>query len=248
MSIFKRMALVIRSTINALIGSAEDPAKIMDTVIADLGENMSEVKLQVATAIKDEKTLERKANENQRLASDYEGKAMAALQRGDEPLAIEALKRKQSCAALAVSLGNELTEQKRVVELLKDGTRNLENRIEEAKSKRTVLVAQQKRAETRTQLTSNVGSLSKQSELLETFDQMAEKIAGIEDMSAATVELDTYANERKLTEAKLRNIEFDSVIADDLARLKAKIKPIQLAGDISDAEIVVTKRNEVANK
>lgn len=236
MNIFKRIALVIRSTINALIGRAEDPKMIMDTVISDLADNLNKVKVQVATAMKDEKALERKVEENKKLAADYEGKAMAALQSGEEKLAIEALKRKQASAALAISLENELIEQRKVTMVLKDGVKNLEERIAETKTKRNTLVAQQNRAETRNELTASVGTISKQAELFETFDRMADKIAEIEDMSVAVGELDTFTNERRLNDAKLRAIEYDSVIADDLARLKKKVNVAKLPPE--DAQIV----------
>ena len=250
MNIFKRIALVIRSTINSLIGSTENPAKIMDTVIADLSDNLNKVKIQVATAMKDEKALERKVAENKKLVADYEGKAMAALQSGEEKLAIEALKRKQSSASLAFSLENELIEQRKVTTVLKDGVKNLEERIAETKTKRNTLVAQQNRAETRNELTASVGTISKQAELFETFDRMADKIAAIEDMSVAVEELDTFTNERRLNDAKLRAIEYDSVIADDLARLKKRVNISKLPPE--DAQIVdISPENaqtEIANR
>lgn len=219
MGIFKRISLIIRSNINALIEKAEDPEKMLDQIIADMNENMREIKLQIARSMKDEKLLEHKVDENRKLAGEYESKALLALEKNSEDLAREALKRKKSYADITTSLETELDEQQKAVELLKTSYKALELKIEEAKNKRQVLLSRQKRAETRIDLTDTVSSINEQADLFDAFDRMADKVAKTEAMAGALAELD-----KATIEQKFEQLERDRSIDDDLKALKEKMK------------------------
>jgi len=218
MGIFKRISLIIRSNINALIEKAEDPEKMLDQIIADMNENIREIKLQIARSIKDEKLLERKVEENRKLCSEYEGKALLALEKNSEELAREALKRKKSYEGIASSLETELEEQRKAVELLKTSYKALELKIEEAKNKRQVLLSRQKRAETLIDLSDTVSSINEQADLFDAFDRMADKVAKTEAMAGALSELD-----KATIEEKFEQLERDRSIDDDLKALKEKM-------------------------
>ena len=55
MAILDRIAMVIRSNLNALINQAEDPEKMLDQIIIDMRQQLLEAKREVAVAIADEK-------------------------------------------------------------------------------------------------------------------------------------------------------------------------------------------------
>lgn len=219
MGIFKRISLIIRSNINALIEKAEDPEKMLEQIIADMNENMREIKLQIARSMKDEKLLEHKVDENRKLAGEYESKALLALEKNSEDLAREALKRKKSYSDITTSLETELDEQRKAVELLKTSYKALELKIEEAKNKRQVLLSRQKRAETQIDLTDTVSSINEQADLFDAFDRMADKVAKTEAMAGALAELD-----KATIEQKFEQLERDRSIDDDLKALKEKMK------------------------
>jgi len=219
MGIFKRISLIIRSNINALIEKAEDPEKMLEQIIADMNENMREIKLQIARSIKDEKLLEHKVEENKKLCGEYENKALLALEKNSEDLAREALKRKKSYGGIATSLEAGLEEQRKAVELLKTSYKALEMKIEEAKSKRQVLLSRQKRAETRIDLSDTVSTINEQADLFDSFDRMADKVAKTEAMAGALAELD-----KTTIEEKFDQLERDRSIDDDLKALKEKMK------------------------
>jgi phage shock protein A len=218
MGIFKRISLIIRSNLNALIDKAECPETMLNQVIADMMENMREIKLQIARSIKDEKLLERKADDNGKLSIEYEKKAMLALDKGDESLAKEALRRKTSYAEIGESLKKELEEQKKAVELLKTSFKALEYKIEEAKSKRQIMLSRKKRAETRIDLSETLDTVSQQADLFDTFDRMAEKVAHTEALAGAVVEL-----EKCTVDEKFAQIERDRSVEDELQALKRKM-------------------------
>lgn len=219
MGIFKRISLIIRSNLNALIEKAECPEKMLDQIIADLIENMREIKLQVARSVKDEKLLERKEEENRKLVNEYEKKARLSLEGNDEVLAREALRRKKSYGEIADSMIKELDEQRKVVELLKASYKALEAKIEEAKNKRHVLLSRQKRAETRIDLSDSLDTVSQQADLFDAFDRMADKVSSTEAMAGAVAEM-----EKITVDEKFALMERDKAVDDELTALKASLK------------------------
>ena len=94
-------------------------------------------------------------------------------------LAKEALARKKEHEALANTLKDQWQKQKQAVDQLKTALRLLNNKIEEAKRKRNILIARQKRAEAQKTIQSTMAGLSDTS-AFDTFDRMAEKVDAIE--------------------------------------------------------------------
>lgn len=219
MGIYKRISLIIRSNLTALIEKAEDPEKMLDQIIADMIENMREIKLQIARSIKDENLLQRKVGENDRLAKEYEHKALLALEDNNEGLAREALRRKKAYLDIFDSMTKELDEQQKAVELLKTSYKALELKIEEAKNKRQVLLSRQKRAETRVDMSDTLSSISEQADLFDAFDRMADKVTKTEAMATAVMELDQAS-----VDEKFNKLERDRSVDEELKALKDKMK------------------------
>ena len=51
MGFFARLAQIIRSNVNALLGAAEDPEKMLRQAVVEMGEQLDTAKRQVAGAI-----------------------------------------------------------------------------------------------------------------------------------------------------------------------------------------------------
>lgn len=219
MGIFKRISMIIRSNINALIDKAEEPEKMLEQIIADMIENMREIKLQVARSMRDEKMLERKVEENEKLAQEYTAKAELALEKGDETLAREALKRRKSYQNIGESLKKELEEQHKVVEMLQTSFKALEVKIEEAKNKRQILLSRQKRAETQVDLSTTLDGVSEQADLLESFERLADKVSRSEAMASALIDM-----EKGSVEEKFSKLEEEKSVEDELKLLKDRMK------------------------
>ena len=62
MGILDRFKRVVRSNINDMISKAENPEKMLNQLIMEMNEQLSESKKSVAHAIADEKKLERQSN------------------------------------------------------------------------------------------------------------------------------------------------------------------------------------------
>src|SRR6478736_2838725 len=93
MGIFDRLSSLIKSNLNDLISSAENPEKMLNQIIVDMRSQLAKAKQQVATAIADEKRLRDQADTEFKQADDWEKRAMLAIQEGRDDLAKQALVR-----------------------------------------------------------------------------------------------------------------------------------------------------------
>src|SRR5262252_89730 len=188
MGIFSRLGALIKSNINDLISKAEDPEKMLSQVLLDMQSSLVDAKKQVAVAIADEKRLQKQLETEQEKSKEWERKAMLAVRANDDTLAREALSRKQEHDNIGGQYQAQWMQQKAAVDKLKDALRLLNNKIEEAKRKKNILVARKKRAEAQRQIASTMQGLGDTS-AFDTFDRMAEKINLLEAEAEAGAEL-----------------------------------------------------------
>jgi phage shock protein A len=147
MGIFSRLAQLIKSNLNDLISKSEDPEKMLNQVVLDMNTQLVEAKKQVASSIADEKRLAKQAEQEQANANEWERRAMMALRAGNEELAKQALNRKKEHDELSKTYKDQWSKQKAAVDSLKRALSMLNDKIEEAKRKKNVLIARKKRAE-----------------------------------------------------------------------------------------------------
>jgi phage shock protein A len=189
MGIFDRLATLIRSNINDLISSAENPEKMLNQIIVDMRDQLVKAKQQVAAAIADEKRLRDQADAEYRLAQDWEQKAMLAVREGRDDLALEALVRQKEHAAHAEQLEATWQAHRLETEKLKAALRDLNDKIEEARRKKNLLLARQRRAQAQRRIAETMSALSERS-AFEAFARMEEKIAQNERLIRANAELE----------------------------------------------------------
>jgi phage shock protein A len=147
---------------------------------------------------------------------------MLAIQAGDDNLAREALKRKSEHDAQVGEFGKQWQLQKDAVDKLKDQLRSLNDKIEEAKRKKNILIARQKRAEAQRAIQDTMRGLSDTS-AFDTFDRMAQKVDQIEAEAEAATELGGELAGDTLAQ-KFKALESGEVGTDRaLAELKAKM-------------------------
>ena len=188
MGIFSRLGTLIKSNINDLITKAEDPEKMLSQVLLEMQQQLVEAKKAVAIAIADEKKLQKQYTAETDKSKEWERKAMVAVRAGDDNLARQALSRKQEHETIASQFQQQWIAQKQAVEKLKDALRLLNNKIEEAKRKKNILIARKKRAEAQQQIANTMQGLGDTS-AFDTFDRMAERIQLMEAEAEAGAEL-----------------------------------------------------------
>lgn len=83
-TILGRVAQLAKANINALLDQAEDPQKMLDQLIRDYGNNISEAEQAVATTIGNLRLLEQDHREDVEAAGEWGIKALAASRKADE--------------------------------------------------------------------------------------------------------------------------------------------------------------------
>ena len=188
MSIFTKLSTVIKSNINDLISRAENPEKMLNQIILDMRDQLAKAKREVAGAIADERKLKASLETEVKQMRQWEHRAMLAVKEGRDDLAKQALVRQQEHAERATTLDTTWKAQAVETEKLKGSLRQLNDKIEEAKRKRNLLVAKQRRAQAQKRIHETMSGLSNTS-AFDAFNRMADKIEEQERESLAHQEV-----------------------------------------------------------
>jgi phage shock protein A len=76
MGLLDRIGMVLRSNINAMVSSAEDPEKILEQSIIDMQEDMVQLRQAVAQSMAALKRQEQQLNQAQTQSNEWERRAM----------------------------------------------------------------------------------------------------------------------------------------------------------------------------
>lgn len=219
-NIFKRLADILRANINDLLNRAEDPEKMLNQMLVEMREQLAEAKRQVAVAIADERKLRRQLDLQTEESEKWEQRAMAALQAGKEDLAKQALGQRNTAQELAKEYQTQWEKQSEVVESLKNALKALNLKIEDAKRRKDLLIARQKRAEAQKQIQETLQGIG-DSSAFETFERMEQKVLQKEAEAEAAVDINAELSGLNLEEqfAKLDTTSLDG----DLAELRSRM-------------------------
>ena len=224
MGIFDRLSTLIKSNLNDLISSAEHPEKMLNQIIVDMRNQLAKAKQQVAAAIADEKRLKDQADAEFKLADDWDKRAMLAVQEDRDDLAKQALLRGQEHLEHAQQLAMTWEQHKVETDKLKQQLRDLNDKIEEAKRKKNLLLARQRRAEAQARISQTMSGLSDKS-AFEAFNRMEERITANERQLQAAQEIDEeFSGDRLAGEFKQLERSAGGASADvQLLQLKQRM-------------------------
>jgi len=216
MGLLERVSTLIRANLNDMIDRAEDPEKMIKQVILDMENQYLQVKTQVAVSIADQHMLEKKLHEQEDLAKDWMHKAEIAVDKGKDDLARAALDRFQTGQRLAQSFQEQVNDQKSQVDTLKSALFKLEQKLDEAKSKREVLLARHRRSVALDKAAKAQVALGDNSKTA-SFDRLKDRVQHTEAKASAEVELidDDVAE-------KLNRLDRDSEVERLLTDLKSR--------------------------
>lgn len=212
MGLLERVSTLVRANLNDVIDRAEDPEKMIKQVILDMDNQYLQVKTQVAVSIADQHMLEKKLKENEDVGSDWMRKAERAVDKGEDDLARAALDRYQTAQRLALSYREQVDDQKAQVQSLKGALQKLEQKLEEAKSKRDLLLARHRRSVALGKAARAQGAIDTHSKSA-TFDRLKDRVHHSESVAVAEVELATDDAGERLTRMD-RDAEVERLLTD----------------------------------
>ena len=224
MGIFQKLSTLIKSNINDLIAKAENPEKMLNQIILDMRDQLAKAKRDVAGAIADERKLGAQLDAEVKQSQAWKKRAELAVREGRDDLAMQALSRQQEHAQRAGALEQTWRAQKEETEKLKASLRTLNDKIEEAKRKRNLLIAKQKRAQAQKRIHATMSGLSDQS-AFDAFNRMAAKIEEEERRSLAQAEVTEALTGDSLEDefARLESGGEGAALDDRLLALKAQM-------------------------
>ena len=232
-TILGRVGQLLRADINSMIDGAEDPEKMLDQLVRDFTNNMSDAQDAVAQTIGNLRMVQDDAKEASDAEADWGVKAAAASKKADElraagntsdadkfdSLAKLALGRQISFEAQVKTFQTQIDQQSALVDQLKDGLNKMTVRRDELVQKRDELVARAKMAKAQTQVQTtlkNVSVMDPTSEL----SQYEDKIRHQEALARGMAEVNANSIDEQF--ASLQGDEDAAEVDARLAALKAK--------------------------
>ncbi|HET6418106.1 MAG TPA: PspA/IM30 family protein [Polyangiales bacterium] len=224
MGIFSRLNRVIKSNLNALIDQAEDPDKMIGQTVADMKAALKRARKDLIEAMGTVKRLESKERELDKEAAEWEQKAILALERDDDDLAREALRRKARTLSEAEKVRARAAEQSTAAEAMRAQLERIEEKLDDLKSRQKTLAAQVRQARNQNPDPGQPTGERLGGGAFSDLDRMADQI----DQLDAEVEAHQLLDDPRRAEldARLRALETDEgddAVDDELAALKAKL-------------------------
>ena len=214
----ENFTLVMRSSITTLRDKIEDPERMLHQLIVDMEEELEAVREGVAEAIADEIQLGKRIQRAREDSDQWLERATTALKRNDEEASKQALDQKVFADERADSLQEEYQQQQQQAAKLQASLHDLDDKIRQARQKRTLLLARMTRANStrrinqamdRAENRSAFAQFSRLEDRVERSEAMCEAYDRLEGRDPETEELKQQFNERDRRE-KVRN-EFEEL-------------------------------------
>jgi len=218
LKLFKRVNDILNANVNHLLDEIEDPERMIKQIILEMEEHISQAKEGVVNAIASEKQLYKELEQQRQQAASWQEKAEFALNSDKEDLARAALMRKKEADRIIKDLEPAWTNAKTTSERLKAQLQKLEQKLEEAKRKRSTLAARQHASEAKEQMYKTMGKLESGLNAQAKFDRMEDKVAAMEARTEALAELEDVSE----LEKEFLDLETDTEIEAELMKLKLK--------------------------
>jgi phage shock protein A len=198
-----------------MLDKAEDPEKMIKLMIHEMEDTLIELKSSCAGVIAGRKKVERKLEEIRGRKDLWAERANMAVAKGRDNLAREALIEKRRFSEIAEALDNELGEYGGLITQYQEDISELENKLNNAKEKKRVLVQRHKRAFGKKRAQEDIRR-SNSGDTMARFDKLESRI---EQMEA---EADLVNMTKKPTvEEEFDNLASDDEIENELAGIKA---------------------------
>lgn len=225
MGIITRFKDIMAANFNALLDRCEDPEKMIDQYLRNLEQDFAKVKAETASIMAEEKSAKRKLDECESEIAKMTEYAKKAVTAGNDNEARQFLEKK-----------SELTQKQEVLtrnyEMACDNSAKmrqmhdkLEADISDLKSRREMLKAKVKVAETQKRMSGIGSGLESAGSNLAAFDKMEEKVNKMLDEADAMNELNKQPAKDSAAElARKYDAENKKAAVDDeLAALKAEM-------------------------
>jgi len=224
MTIFSRLGDIVNANLNALLDRAEDPAKLIRLVIQEMEDTLVEVRSGAVRMIAERKELERRIGRLGAERDDWQKKAEFALTRDREDLARGALLAKAQIVRSIEDAQKQLDQVAAGLEQQNQDIGTLQAKLLDAKSREKILMTRKATAQAQLKLRGKIHD----DRVTDAF-QKFEKVEQALDEMEGRVEAYDLGRARTLND-EFADLEADQAVNDELAALKAKVKPVDGTG------------------
>jgi phage shock protein A len=235
-TVLGRIGQLVRANVNAMLDQAEDPEKMLDQLVRDYTNNISEAEDAVAQTIGNLRMLEDDNREARNAAQEWGDKAAAASSRADQVrssgqaaeadrfdnLAKIALQRQLGFEQQVRTFEPQIAQQTELVNQLKDGLNKIRAKREELLQKRDELVSRARMAQAQIQIQQTVKSVSVMDPTSE-LSRFEERIRRQESLARGREEVAASSLDEQF--AQLDEGEDSAEVDARLAQLKAGTSP-----------------------
>jgi len=217
MTIFSRITDIINANISALLERAEDPEKMIRLMIQEMEDTLVEVRSQAVRTIADRREIERKIERLETNAREWEDKAAFALGKHREDLAKSALLVKRKHEDEAALLREELVLIEESLARHNEDVAKLQAKIDEARARKSSIELRMKTAKDRVRVRRALHD-DRVDDALKRYGTLERRI---DELEAGSEVYDL--GKAKTLEQEFADLEAEADVAEDLARLKARV-------------------------
>ncbi|MBN1298682.1 MAG: PspA/IM30 family protein [Actinobacteria bacterium] len=219
MAIFARLADLLKANINDLIDRAEDPEKMVKQIIIDMEEQLQGAVQGLGSVMASQRQIAKHLEGSKAQSKLWEDRAKAALKDGNEELAKQAVESKLKADVSVATYEKMNTELSAQVDTIRQQVDLLKQKLNEARTRQSLLVARDKVADARKEVSKAVGDLDSSGAFAK-MDKMERKIAEKEAQADAAFEISGIDAEQKDPFVEIEN---QKAADEELARLKEEL-------------------------
>ncbi len=228
MGMLSRMSTIVKSKMNRILDSAEDPRETLDYSYEKQLEMLRGVKRGVVEMVAAKRRIQQQASTVEGSISKLEGQARQALEAGREDLARMALQRKQAATLELQGLDEQIAGMEQEQEKLTAAEQRLQAKVTAFRTKKEIIKAQYSAAQAQVRIGSalsgiseEMGDISLAVERAENkTEQMRARAGAIDELASAGV-LDDFTGPQDDISRELEALTSSQNVEDELRALKS---------------------------
>ena len=227
MGMFSRMSTIVKSKMNRILDSAEDPRETLDYSYEKQLEMLQNVKRGVVEMVTAKRRIQQQAAKVRENVTRLERQAKQALDADREDLARLALQRKQNALIELQGLDEQIEGMEQEQQKLTIAEQRLQAKVDAFRNKKEIIKAQYTAAQAQVRIGSALGGISEEMSDVSLAvqraenktDQMRAKAGAIDELVESGV-LDDITGPQDDIERELSQISISQGVEEELAALK----------------------------
>lgn len=216
MNLLERVLTLLRANLNSVVERADDPEKTLRQLQLDMRNQLVQVKTEVAKAIAEGHTLQKRRTTRQAEADSWLRKAEQAVQQGNDTAARAALTHYNDINKLAQRYQQQKKEQEQLVLTMRNALRQLEAKLTEVDTTIELLATRKRNALIQQRVVdalNKTGGIKSQKQV----ETAQDAVMDAEARASALVDLQSLN-----PEAQLAQISAEQEIEHQLQQIKSK--------------------------